>query len=257
MDRSAKSSSLKMGVSEVSTSASTTMVVSPSVDPEDAELISQLAKLQQMHHQIHHLRTILPSALIGPARIAISQQGRTSPQAVAEAVVKAARQGSADIRDFQKHWHDEKTRQMFKEANAADTPQGVDAWMVDYEALVKSGPAVTAQPIEPQDESFDTAEQSRTSLEKQIGDTSSHLELSSGSAPGTFPLTIALGKMRFLINNDQAPRTYTIEAASNHRLAQKISEQLTKDGYKNSGAWKKLHDLLVRSVYAPQQRYQG
>lgn len=216
------------------------------VHPEDAELISQLAKLQDMHHRIHHLRTLLPTALMGPARAAISQQSRTSPQMVAEAVAKAARQGSADIRDFQKDWHDEKIRQLFKDANAADTPQGIDAWLVDYEALAKSGAITTATSTEDKDETFDTSDQARADLEKAINDKTIPLELDAGSELGTFPVTLVLnGRMKFTVNNDQAPRTYTIHPAADHRIAQQISDQLAKSGHAGSGSWKKISELLV------------
>lgn len=239
-----------MGASTTNSPSTTPAVTT--VHPEDAELIAQLAKLQDMHHQIHHLRSLLPTALIGPARAAISQQSRTGPQVVAEAVIKAARQGSADIRDFQKLWHDEKMRQLFKDANAVDTPQGVDAWMTDYEALASSGPAIMTQPINDEDEEFDTTDQARADLEKQVNDETSRVKLAPGSEIGVFPVTIILAdRMRFTINNDQGPRTYTIQAASGHRLAQQISDYLTTTGRAGTGLWKKLNELLVGSISDP------
>lgn len=217
--------------------------------PEDAELIAQLAKLQDMHHHIHHLRSLLPTALIGPARAAISQQSRTGPQVVAEAVIKAARHGSADIREFQKQWHDEKMRQLFKDANAADTPQGVDAWMTDYEALASSGPAIMIQPTDDKEEEFDTGEQARADLEKQVNGDTSQMKIAPGSELGVFPVTIVLAdKMRFSINNDQALQTYTIQADSSHRLAKQIGDHLTTTGRAGTGSWKKLNELLVNPI---------
>lgn len=235
---------MTMASSETPVSLNTNTTTS--IPPEDAELISQLAKLQDMHQKLAHLRTLLPTALIGPARAALSQKSRSSPQSVAEAVAKAARQGSADIRDFQKDWHDEKTRQLFKEVNAADTPQGIDAWLADYEAMIKSGSATLSPSEVAKDVTFDTDEQARTDLEKEINDKTIPLELDAGSEIGKFPITLVLnGGMKFAINNDQAPRTYTIHSTTDGSLASRICRQLTKSGHSNSGEWKKIVDLVV------------
>lgn len=136
---------------------------------------------------------------------------------------------------------------MFKDANAADTPQGIDAWLVDYEELAKSRASVSIQATDEKDETFDTDDQARIDLEKEINDKTIPLELDEGSEIGKFPATIKLsGELKFIVNNDEAPRTYTIRPATDSHLAQRISDQLTKSGYADSGVWKKIGQLVVR-----------
>jgi hypothetical protein len=113
------------------------MVATQEVDPEDREVVEKLARLQDLHNQVHDLRGLLPDKLLKPTRLALDRPSGTGPGQLAAYLMKAANDGTAEISRFKKNFRNEQMQDLWQKTGAASFPQGRDAWTRDYIALVK------------------------------------------------------------------------------------------------------------------------
>lgn len=209
--------------------------------PEDAEIIENLAKLQQMHRQIHDLRSLLPNALIGPAREAISQPRGANPTQISVALIKAAEKGRHDIQSFKHDWQHEKTRQLFKEVNAANTPQSSDTWQTDYQILAKTGDRTAETEPQGEDAPFDSIDEANAAFEN-FNKPERKIKFERSDPSNPFPLDAEVNRMHFRVERDEASNTYRIGCVTSGSLPQQIRDQLTQNS-----SCKKLNKLLVRN----------
>ena len=205
---------------------------------DDAQLYEQLAKLQHMHKQVHELRDLLPSALIGPLRETATRTRQTSPQQVAYRISKTAQKGRQDIQNFKKDWHDEKTRQLLKDASTSEMEQGADAWLVDYQALLRANKGSKGAAARFDGGSLDTIEDVKTVVEK-FNKPESRLKLiTNTSDAGPFPMTVETARMSFMF--ERREDRYEVAAISKDQLAMEIAKQVQQ-----SGKRQKIDTLLV------------
>lgn len=134
----------------------------------ERQLVSSLAKLQQLEtmvcshlfyydklstnreKQIHHLRTLLPERLLEPlvpiVNPRVTAQGKPmpkSPQMLYEQLSKAARDGVAEVTNFQTMWRGPEMRAVWEQVDAkARENNGVllqptGMWERDYDVLLE------------------------------------------------------------------------------------------------------------------------
>jgi len=217
--------------------------VSASVHHDDVEIVEQLAKLQQMHQQIHDLRSLLPNALIGPAREAIAQPRKADPTQIAVSVIKAAQKGKQDIQSFRQDWQAETTRQLFKDVNAANTPQGGDTWQVDYRTLPK--PANAATPPDSQDQvvPFEAIEEAKAALE-DFNKSERKIKLQASDPSSLFPIDAEVNRMHFRIVRETGSDAYRVEPVTDGILPQQLAGQFSR-----GNSLKQLGRLLVSGFH--------
>lgn len=210
---------------------------------DDIEIVEQLAKLQQMHQQIHDLRSLLPNALIGPAREAIAQPRKADPTQIAVSVIKAAQKGKQDIQSFRQDWQAETTRQLFKDVNAANTPQGGDTWQVDYRTLPK--PANAATPTDSQDQvvPFEAIEEAKAALE-DFNKSERKIKLQASDPSSLFPIDAEVNRMHFRIVREMGSDAYRVEPVTDGTLPQQLAGQFSQ-----GNSLKQLGRLLVSGFH--------
>ena len=81
------------------------------------------------------LRTLLPEKVVNSTRAVLQPASRSAPEKLAAQLKEAAVTGSKDIQKFKKDYHSDAMRKLFQKVNAAEIPQGQDAWTTDYIAL--------------------------------------------------------------------------------------------------------------------------
>lgn len=206
---------------------------------DDVEIVEQLAKLQQMHQQIHDLRSLLPNALIGPAREAISQPRKAHPTQIAVSIINAAQKGKQDIQSFRQDWQAENTRQLFKDANAANTPQGGDTWQMDYRVLAKA--AGGAAPTDSQDQliPFEAIEEAKAAFEN-FNKPERKIKLQASDPSSLFPIDVELNRTHFRILREEASDAYRVEPVTGGSLPQQLVGQFAQ-----GSSLKQLGRLLV------------
>ncbi|KAK5944603.1 hypothetical protein PMZ80_003886 [Knufia obscura] len=209
------------------------------VHPEDAAVIEQLAKLQQMHQQIHDLRSLLPNALLGPARESIIQPRGSNPSHFAVSVMKAANDGVKGIQSFKQDWQAPETRQLFRDANAANTTQGSDTWHMDYRSLATTATRTTNTDLPREDIQVDTIEEAKIAFES-FKQNERKIKLQAPDSPDMFPIDVEVNRMHFRLDRDETSNTYTIEPVTGGSLPQQIADQLTQEKSR-----KKLGKLLA------------
>lgn len=155
-------------------------------------------------------------------------------------VSKAATKGTKNISSFKREWRDEKTRQLFKDANAANTPQGVDAWLVDYQSLAKVRDVNSSLPKSTEKQSFDTMDEARTAIDK-AAKPGRKIEITASTDSVLFPITAEVARMQFKIVRDDTSSGYEIDSVSGGSLAKEIIESIT-----NTGMLKNMDKILVR-----------
>jgi len=209
------------------------------VHPEDAELIEQLAKLQQMHEQVHELRLLLPNALQSPQREAIANPSSSNTTEISRALLKAAHKGRSDIQYFKQDWQLEKTRQLFQEANAANTSQGSDTWQTDYRLLAKSGNRTAVTQSRTEDSPFDSADEAKSAFE-DFTKPDHKIKLQASDPSKLFPIDAEVNRIRFRIERDEAFEVYRIEPITGGTLPPQVVDQFAQDSSR-----KNLGKLLV------------
>ena len=209
------------------------------VHPEDAELIEQLAKLQQMHEQVHELRLLLPNALQSPQREAIAHPSSSNTTEISRALLKAAHKGRSDIQSFKQDWQLEKTRQLFQEANAANTLQGSDTWQTNYRLLAQSSNRTTVTKSATEDIPFDSADEAKSAFEDSTK--SDHkIKLEPSDLSKLFPIEAEVNRIHFRIERDEAFEVYRIEPVTGGTLPPQVVDQFAQDSSR-----KNLGKLLV------------
>lgn len=207
--------------------------------PDDAELIEQLARLQHMHRQVNELRSLLPTNLLGAAREAIAHPSQSNPKQIAVSISNAAKKGGQDLQAFKKNWTDEKTRQLFNDANAANTPQGADAWLVDYKAMAIANKQSTEIQPRDQDVPFETVEEAKAAFEI-FTKIPRKVKLQQSGDDLMFPLEAEVARMTFGIERDDIHNRYRVAAKTGGTLPARVAEQ-----FEESMVVKRLHDLLL------------
>jgi len=228
----------------MATATATEPVAGTSLHHEDVETIQQLAKLQQMHGQIHELRSLLPNALLGPSREAIAKPDRANPTKFAIAVSKAAHKGRQDIQSFKQDWQSEKTRKLFRDANAANIPQGNDTWHTNYRLLVKSSDMKADPDSRGEDVTFDTSDEAKVAFE-DFNKSEHKIKLQASDQSKLFPIDAEISRMHFRISQDDVSNIYKVEVVTLGSLPQHLVEQVSLDS-----SFNKLGKLLVR-VFRP------
>ncbi|KAJ5895268.1 hypothetical protein N7495_006959 [Penicillium taxi] len=132
-------------------------VVLSSIQPSDGntsqedwdseiQLVSSLAKLQQLERKIHELRQLLPDGLLAPLMPPSSANQLPpgyldSPASLRDSLNQAARSGIASVREFQSKWRDPELKPVWtyaesrlQEAGQPLQPTGV--WDNDYDVLL-------------------------------------------------------------------------------------------------------------------------
>ncbi|PYI31060.1 hypothetical protein BP00DRAFT_344678 [Aspergillus indologenus CBS 114.80] len=129
-------------------------VVSPDNDAWDTEmqLVSSLAKLQQLEGMIHQLRTLLPGRLLEPLMTAANpgiaaggrQQGvSSSPRAVFEQLKQCVESGTREVAEFQALWRSPEMRGVWDRVdaqirgNGGQLLQPTGMWEEDYDVLLE------------------------------------------------------------------------------------------------------------------------
>lgn len=153
-------------------------------------------------------------------------------------VSKAAQTGRQDIQAFKKEWHDDKMKQLFKEASVADIPQGVDAWLVDYHKLSMSGTKYMGPQLQSENLAFDTVDQAKKVLEDfEKSEHKVKLQRRTGDSD-PFPIELQIARLQLRVQRNED--NYGVDSTSKEPLAHQIAEYVT-----GSGPHKSLEKLLV------------
>ncbi|RAK71501.1 RNA polymerase II mediator complex subunit MED27 domain-containing protein [Aspergillus fijiensis CBS 313.89] len=150
----ASSQDVKMSTANTSESS----VVNPDNDVWDTEmqLVSSLAKLQQLEGMIHQLRTLLPGRLLEPLITAANpgiaaggrQQGVSSstspsPRAVFEQLKQCVHSGVREVAEFQTLWRSPEMKSVWDRVdaqirgNGGQLLQPTGMWEEDYDVLLE------------------------------------------------------------------------------------------------------------------------
>ncbi|KAF4998932.1 hypothetical protein F66182_16291 [Fusarium sp. NRRL 66182] len=122
----------------------------------ERQLISSLAKLQELESKIHELRTLLPDRLLSPLnpivnpRLPISPSSSSTPiprnpQALSAALRKSAIEGVTEINDFKSLWNSadmqaiwSKVDEKLAETKGAFPQEGAAGmWKVEYDEVLR------------------------------------------------------------------------------------------------------------------------
>ncbi|RAL13705.1 RNA polymerase II mediator complex subunit MED27 domain-containing protein [Aspergillus homomorphus CBS 101889] len=145
-EMTAPSNDLKMSTENIEEST-----VAPDNEVWDTEmqLVSSLAKLQELEAMIHQLRTLLPVRLLEPLmstanpRTAAGGQGVPTPQTLFEQLKKCAESGVREVADFQSLWRSPEMKAVWNRVdtqiknNGGQLLQPTGMWEEDYDVLLE------------------------------------------------------------------------------------------------------------------------
>lgn len=121
-------------------------------------------------------------------------------------------------------------------------PQGIDAWLVDYQQLAISEKSTTNTPSQPEAIPFDNIEEAKEFFDKFEKEEHKLKLRPANDSSDLFPFTAELARLRFRI--ERGDKHYQVVPISNDSLATQIVEEITK-----TNSLKNLENLLVSSLY--------
>lgn len=153
------------------------------------------------------------------------------------AVAKTAKAGQADIAIFKKEWYDDRSRQLFRDAKAANETQGHDAWFEDYVALAKAN----KQPSAGKSGSvqFESIQEGELSVEKWPS-LKRKIKVTKAEGESTFPVHVEVEGVHFSIQRNEDDQRYELETRDQQQISKLVLEQIQK-----SGPWRRIGDLMV------------
>ncbi len=205
------------------------------VEPEDQDLVDNLAKLQNMYNQVSlvrsafslncvltstelgGLRTLLPEKLINPTRFALENPEGYEPEKLAAYLQTAAQEGSRDVEKFKRDWHSDKVRELWQNVHSNEFPQGGDAWPLDYITLSRVARSHEQKPEgvngtggQPQPQAEDDVASALSTFKARHPDA----KLQPSDDGKVLPLDLNLSQMDFRIDSSSSRPTlgYTVSS---------------------------------------------
>ncbi|KAH8703448.1 mediator complex subunit 27-domain-containing protein [Talaromyces proteolyticus] len=116
----------------------------------ERQIVSSLAKLQELEAKIHELRSLLPDRLLAPISPIVNPRQRSpsnpiprNPQELNARLTKSAAEGVAELNNFKGLWQSPDVQEIWARINQKMTenkgsfPQPSGMWDRDYEILLK------------------------------------------------------------------------------------------------------------------------
>jgi hypothetical protein len=175
------------------------------------------------------LRALLPDKLVNPTRTILQSSNRSPPEKLAAQLKGAAVAGSRDIQRFKLNYHSDAMRELFQTVNAAEIPQGQDAWFTDYIALLKDIKAKETQgeTCASNTQSIATDETpSDRDVIKHFREAHPDVEISVQDETLGLPLSLKASPLNFRVDRaeDRGKQAYSIELEEDGKQTQLAKE---------------------------------